>query len=195
MNYGDNCSSRNRGCGVCLAVAVMLLILLVFGIRGCMAQIEAEAVYEATREPTAAERRSEEIRDWMLAVGYDEACIIHSGGSSIVEGSFAMGKPIALGLMTPRPSRAMMNESPYGWNSLVIAPTNLPTWHWPRQHRIPPMIITSRERSQIINRLHPRPAPFRGLRVVSLTNLFSRARSARQKTTRYAGAPWSGFAI
>ena len=92
MNYGDNRSSRNRGCGARLVVAVMLLILLVSGIRGCMAQIEAEAkakaVYEATREPTAAERRSEDIRDWMLAVGYDEACIIHSDGSSIVEGSF-----------------------------------------------------------------------------------------------------------
>lgn len=92
MNYGGNRSSRNRGCGVCLAVAVMLLILLISGIRGCMAQIEAEAkaeaVYEATREPTAAERRSEEIRDWMLDVGYEKSRIVDDGSYSIVEGQF-----------------------------------------------------------------------------------------------------------
>ena len=92
MNYGDNHSNQSRGCIVRIVVVIAILVWLVSSVRGCMARMDAEAKAKAAQEamhvPTAAEERSEDIRDWMLAVGYEESDIIGSVGYSIVEGQF-----------------------------------------------------------------------------------------------------------
>lgn len=95
MNNGENRSSRSYGCVVRVAMLALLVYLLISGIHGCVSQMDAEAkanaAWEAMREPTATERRSEEIRDWMLSVGYDSSDIISSDLESIVDGRFMRG--------------------------------------------------------------------------------------------------------
>ena len=108
MNYENDRSSRNRGRDVLAIMLPSLLVLLVFGIAGCIVQREAEAAkakaaYEAMHEPTATERRSKEIRDWMLDAGYDTARIVYSGESSVVEGTFVRGGKI-YGVMVEDPT-------------------------------------------------------------------------------------------
>ena len=92
MNYGDSRSNRSYGCIVRIVIVIAGLVWLVSAIQGCMAQLDAEAkakaIQEAMHEPTAAEERSEDIRDWMLDVGYEESDIVSSNPHSIVEGRF-----------------------------------------------------------------------------------------------------------
>lgn len=108
MDYEDDRPSRNRGRDVLAIMLPSLLVLLVFGIAGYITWREAEeakakAAYEAMHEPTAAERRSKEIRDWMLDAGYDTARIVYSGESSVVEGTFVRGGKI-YGVMIEDPT-------------------------------------------------------------------------------------------